>query len=95
MKDHPFTSKNGIDCDWCPLPEKNQIHTVPVMDWGNDDGSHAFVTGWVMMALHKNAGDSVVQTATPVIDEQGNYTNVVRLTTQAGNVYDVTVTRHP
>lgn len=95
MKIHPFTSTNGTDCDWCPLPEKNRCHTVPLMDWGNDDGSHALVTGWVTAALYIKAGHTIVADASPVMDEQGNYTNVVRLTTVAGNVYDVTVTPNP
>lgn len=93
MKEHPFTSTNGTDCDWCPLPEKNRIHTIPVMDWGGDDGSHALVTGWVMAALHTRIPDSIMFNVQPVMDEQGDYTNIVRITTNAGNAYDVTVTK--
>jgi hypothetical protein len=64
------------------------------MDWDGDDGSHALVTGWVTAALSLRSG-TIVADVSPVMDEQGNYTNVVRLTTVAGNVYDVTVTTNP
>lgn len=93
MKDHPFTSANGIDCDWCTLPEPNRVHIPPPMVW-DDDGSTALVTGWVMMALHQSVTGTIVQSVEPLLDQDNNYTNKVRITTNAGNVYDVTVTRN-
>jgi hypothetical protein len=92
MKQHPFTSKDGLYCDWCQLPAANSIHLEPPMDWGNDDGSHALVCGWTMAALHSQAGDAIVASVEPVMDENG-YTNKVRMTTNAGSVYIVTITK--
>ena len=92
MKQHPFTSKDGLYCDWCQLPAANDVHLEPPMDWGNDDGSHALVSGWMAMALHQAAGDAIVQSADIVLDENNDYTNKVRITTNAGSVYEVVVT---
>ena len=46
-----------------------------------------------MMSLHQSAKpDEIVTHAVPVMDGEGNYTNVIRMTTRTGKQYDVTIT---
>lgn len=95
MNDHPFVGQ-GETCQWCSKG-KGGTHVAEPTEWADDGGNHAFITGIVSGALQigtrrKEEQDMVITEVRPVMDINGDYTNIVRLTTRSGLQYDVTVT---
>lgn len=95
MKDHPFVGP-GPFCEWCSKGPGG-THLAEPTDWADDGGNHAFITGIVSAGLYMGTRkdkeqDRVITDVRPVMDTNGDYTNIVRLTTRSGLQYDVTVT---